>query len=96
MSFNMKQLRYALAAASPGSFQRAARSLVIEKSSLSRQVRNLEDSLGAPLFYRSRAGVRPTLAGQRFLRGGNLPGEALLAGQSPRLAVQNTTPCIST
>lgn len=69
MPFHVRQLRYALAAARYGSFQRAAKSIGIEESSLSRQIRNLERSLGAPLFHRSRAGVRPTLAGQQFLHG---------------------------
>lgn len=69
MSFHMRHLRYALAAARHGSFQRAAKSIGIEESSLSRQIRSLEGTLGTPIFHRSRAGVRPTWAGERFLHG---------------------------
>jgi DNA-binding transcriptional LysR family regulator len=69
MSFDIRQLRYVLAAADQGSFYRAARALNIEQSTLSRSILRLERALGAELFIRSRAGVSPTDAGMQFLRG---------------------------
>jgi DNA-binding transcriptional LysR family regulator len=69
MSFDIRQIRYVLAAADHGSFYRAARALDIEQSTLSRAIVRLERSLGAELFTRSRAGVAPTDAGLQFLRG---------------------------
>lgn len=68
MSFDIRQLRYALAAANHGSFYRAARALDVEQSTLSRAIQKLERSVGMPIFERSRAGVATTLAGTAFLR----------------------------
>ena len=69
MPFDIRQLRYAIAAANHGSFYRAARALSIEQSTLSRNISKLERSIGMAIFERSRAGVTPTLAGGAFLRG---------------------------
>ncbi|SNS98110.1 LysR family transcriptional regulator [Sphingopyxis indica] len=68
MPFNIRQLRYAIAAADHGSFYRAARALDIEQSTLSRAVLKLERSIGTELFVRTRAGVTVTTIGRRFLR----------------------------
>lgn len=69
MSFDIRQLKYAIGAADHGSFYKAARSLDIEQSTLSRNIIKLERALGMPIFERTRAGVTPTLAGSAFLRG---------------------------
>ncbi len=69
MPFDIRQLRYAIAAADHRSFYRAARALDIEQSTLSRAVLKLERSIGMPIFERSRAGVTLTLAGSAFIRG---------------------------
>lgn len=69
MSFDIRQLRYAIAAADHGSFYRAARALDMEQSTLSRSILKLERSIGMPIFERSRAGVTMTLAGTAFIRG---------------------------
>lgn len=69
MTFDIRQLRLALAAADHGSFYRAARALDIEQSTLSRAIVKLERSIGMPIFERSRAGVTMTLAGDAFIRG---------------------------
>lgn len=66
--FDIRQLRYAVAAADHGSFYRAARALEVEQSTLSRNVSNLERAAGVKLFARSRSGVVPTIAGARFIR----------------------------
>jgi len=68
MPFDIRQLRYAIAAADHGSFYRAARALDIDQSTLSRAISKLERSMGMPIFERSRAGVTMTLAGSTFLR----------------------------
>lgn len=60
--------RYALLAAEHRSFRRAASVLNVQQSSVSKGVRTLEHWIGGPLFERSHAGVRPTPAGERFLR----------------------------
>lgn len=69
MPFDIRQLRYAIAAADHGSFYRAARRLDIEQSTLSRAILKLERSIGMQIFERSRAGVTTTLAGNAFIRG---------------------------
>lgn len=69
MPFEIRQLRYAIAAADHGSFYRAARALDVEQSTLSRSIIRLERMIGAKLFDRSRSGVRTTIAGARFIRG---------------------------
>lgn len=69
MPFDIRQLRYAIAAADHGSFHRAARALDIDQSTLSRNILKLERSLGTPIFERSRAGVALTSAGTEFIRG---------------------------
>ena len=45
----LHQLRYFIAAADYGSFRKAAAALVIQESSISRRIRDLEDELGASL-----------------------------------------------
>lgn len=65
--FEIRQLRYAIAAADHGSFYRAARVLDVEQSTLSRNILRLERVIGAKLFVRSRAGVTTTNAGARFI-----------------------------
>ncbi len=60
-------LRYALAAADSGSFNRAAERFGIKQSTLSKRVQHLELRLGLPLFRRSTRGVVPTDSGARFL-----------------------------
>ena len=69
VSFDIRQLRYAAAAADHGSFYPAARALEVEQSALSRAILKLERSIGMPIFERSRAGVTMTLAGSAFIPG---------------------------
>lgn len=63
-----QHLRYAIAAADHGSFRRAAESLLVRQSTLSRCVRQLENAIGLTVFERSSGGVRATKAGLNFLR----------------------------
>lgn len=64
----LQHLRYVIAAADNGSFRRAADILLVRQSTLSRCIRQLEQSLGMTVFERSSAGVRATKAGRNFLR----------------------------
>ncbi|MFL9911678.1 LysR family transcriptional regulator [Paraburkholderia sp. RL17-337-BIB-A] len=49
------------------SFNRAATALCVTQGAVSRQIKLLEDSLGAKLFERDHRGIRLTQAGQQFL-----------------------------
>lgn len=69
MTFDIRQIQYAIAAADHGSFYRAARMLNIDQSTLSRNILKLERAIGTPIFERTRAGVKVTCAGSAFLRG---------------------------
>jgi hypothetical protein len=65
---DLLHLRYAVAAADHGSFRRAAEVLLLQQSTLSRCIGQLEHSLGMTVFERSSGGVRATTAGRHFLR----------------------------
>jgi DNA-binding transcriptional LysR family regulator len=54
-------------AAEAGSLSRAAQRLGAQLSTVSRQIADLEESLGASLLVRTGRGVRLTAAGERFL-----------------------------
>ncbi len=62
----LEQLQAFLTVAETGSFQEAARKLRCNQSTVSRQVRGLEDELGIPLFRRKGRMVL-TSAGERLL-----------------------------
>lgn len=66
-ALDIRLFRYALASAQHGSFRRAAAALNLQQSTVSRGVRILEHWVGAALFERSHAGIRPTPTGERFL-----------------------------
>ena len=61
----LRALRWAIIAAQHKSLGRAAETLNIRRSTLSRGLRDLEHRLGAILFERTNGGTRPTLAGVR-------------------------------
>jgi len=64
---DLRLFRYVLASAENGSFRRAASALNVQHPAVSRGVSTLEHRLGAKLFERDHAGIRPTPAGERFL-----------------------------
>lgn len=63
----IRQLRYFVQTAEFGSISRAALSMRVAQSAVSRQISNLEDSLGAVLLVRHGRGVILSDFGKRFL-----------------------------
>ena len=58
----MRHLRYFVAVADAGTFTRAAERMFIAQTTLSQQIRRLEEMVGTPLLRRVREGVRLTEA----------------------------------
>jgi Bacterial regulatory helix-turn-helix protein, lysR family len=64
-AFSLQNLRYALSAADYGSFRRAAEALLLRQSTLSRCVRQLEESIGMADF---NGDLGPVDLGERVAR----------------------------
>ncbi len=63
---DLQTLRFFVAAAEAGSFSAAAEDLNYAQSNLSNRIKQLEEELGEPLFYRYRRGVALTAKGRVF------------------------------
>ena len=63
----LRQLKYFVRTAETLNFSEAARSLYITQSTLSQQIKTLEDELGSPLFIRDSHNVTLTECGERML-----------------------------
>jgi DNA-binding transcriptional LysR family regulator len=62
-----RHLKYIVAVAETANFTRAAERLFLAQPSLSKQIKDLEDEIGFPIFVRNRDGVRITPAGRMIL-----------------------------
>jgi DNA-binding transcriptional LysR family regulator len=62
-----RHLKYIPAVAETANFTRAAERLFLAQPSLSKQVKDLEDEIGFPIFVRNRDGVRITPAEQMII-----------------------------
>src|SRR5688500_17560573 len=63
----LRHLRYFIAIAEAESFRRAADTLHVSQSPLSRQMQQLADEMGIELFEPAGRGVKLTLGGRVFL-----------------------------
>jgi len=66
-NLTLKQLRYADSLARHGHFGRAAEASAITQPALSMQIKELEETLGQPLFERGARAVRPTPFGTEVI-----------------------------
>jgi LysR family transcriptional regulator, hca operon transcriptional activator len=93
----LRHLRYFLAVAEAGSLTVAAeRTLHTSQPSLSRQIQNLENEVGVPLFRRSARGVELTASGQAFMEHTRLVlSHVAAATNAARQVVRPTKPCFT-
>jgi LysR family cyn operon transcriptional activator len=85
----LRPARYLLAVVDHGGFTRAAEALNVSQPALSQQIRYLEDRLGAKLLDRSGRTVRPTDAGQAYIRHLKFAFQNLDAAQRAARDVEN-------
>ena len=62
-----RHLKYIVAVADAANITRAAERLFLAQPSLSKQIKDLEDEVGFPIFIRNRDGVRITPPGQMIV-----------------------------
>ena len=67
MSFNIKEMVYALTIAREKSITKAAKELHMNQSSLNRCIKRMEEELGTTVFRKTREGLVPTLVGEAYL-----------------------------
>jgi LysR family transcriptional regulator, hca operon transcriptional activator len=93
----LRHLRYFVAVADAGSLTVAAeQTLHTSQPSLSRQIRDLEDEVGAKLLTRRARGIDLTPAGRAFLDHARVVlSQAEAAGEAARRAVHPAKPCFS-
>src|SRR5271167_476297 len=97
VEMELRHLRYFVAVAEAGSLTvAAARKLHTSQPSLSRQIRDLENEVGALLLTRRARGVELTPAGRAFLDHARLVlSQVEAAGEAARRAARPAKPCFS-
>jgi len=73
---DIRHLKYFAETARLLSFSKAANALHVSQPSLSKTIKDLEDELAVPLFYRSSRQLKLTDAGKAFLKNTNIVLEA--------------------
>ncbi len=92
----LRHLRYFAAVAEAGSVTVAARELHTSQPSLSRQIRDLEDQVGARLLIRRARGIELTPAGRAFLdHARSVLSQVEAATEAARRAAHPAKPCFS-
>src|SRR5216684_1618129 len=93
----LRHLRYFVAIAEAGSLTLAAgRKLHTSQPSLSRQIRDLEEEVGAQLFTRRARGIELTPAGRTFLDHARLVlSQVDAAGEAARRVSHPSKPCFT-
>lgn len=66
--YDLRELEAFVSVVKTGSLTKSAQALNVPKSSLSRRIRNLEETVGQPLLRRESRGVIPNEAGRVFYR----------------------------
>jgi LysR family transcriptional regulator, hca operon transcriptional activator len=97
VEIELRHLRYFVAVAETGSLTVAAqRKLFTSQPSLSRQIRNLEDEVGAQLLTRSARGMELTPAGRAFLDHARLVlSQVKAAAEAARGIAHPPKPCFA-
>src|ERR1700684_4110845 len=97
VGMELRHLRYFVAVAEAGSLTvAAARKLHTSQPSLSRQIRDLEDELGAPLLTRRARGIELTPAGRAFLDHARaVLSQAEAASEAARRVAHPAKPCFA-
>jgi len=88
------EVRYFLAVVDAGSLSAASQHLFVATSAISRQIQQLEDKTGVPLFERHARGMTLTEAGrifERHVRQSQQAMESTLSEMKGRTALQRTT-----
>jgi LysR family transcriptional regulator, hca operon transcriptional activator len=93
----LRHLRYFVAVAEAGSLTVAAKGkLHTSQPSISRQIRDLEEEVGAQLLTRSARGIELTPAGRAFLeRARSVLSQVEAAGEAARRVAHPGKPCFS-
>ncbi len=93
----LRHLRYFVAVAEAGSVTvAAARKLHTSQPSLSRQIRDLEDEVGAQLLTRSARGIQLTPAGRAFLdHARSVLSQVEAAAEAARRVAHPAKPCFA-
>jgi len=97
VKMELRHLRYFVAVAEAGSVTvAAARELHTSQPSLSRQIRDLEDEVGAQLLTRRARGIELTPAGRAFLdHARSVLSQVAAATEAARRAAHPSKPCFS-
>src|SRR6202167_6407303 len=97
MVMELRHLRYFVAVAEGGSLTVAAeRTLHTSQPSLSRQIRDLEDEVGAQLLTRSARGIELTPADRAFLdHARSVLSQVEAAGEAARRVAHPNKPCFT-